>query len=195
MGRGHQDSENGVGVLLTALVCARDPGRARPHFRNGAPRYGDAAPRITKTEIPRMRSGFTLVDLMLALIIVASVLLFSVPSAGDIRDRLLVDQAAKEIVIAHERARLCAVAEGRVALLTIRQDSLRVDVVDGTDTLARWGSGGPLVAGVALTGAPRTVSFAPIGVSFGLANATYTLSRGSHQKQVVVSRYGRVRLQ
>ncbi len=183
------------GVLLTALVCARNPGWASPHFRASARRYGDDGSRITNPKIPRMRSGFTLVDLMLAIIIAASVLLLSLPSAGDIRDRLLVDQAAKEIVIAHARARLYATAEGRVVLLTIRQDSLRVDVVDGPDTLSRWSAGGPLVAGVALAGAPRTVGFAPIGVSFGVANATYTLSRGSHQKQVVVSRYGRVRLQ
>jgi type II secretory pathway pseudopilin PulG len=182
-------------VLLTALVCVRNPWWASPQFQAGARRYRDDSARITTAKIAAMRSGFTLVDLLLALAIAASVLLLSLPGASDFRDRLLVDQAAKEIVTAYARARLYAVAEGRVVLLTIGQDSMRVDVVEGPDTLNRWSAGGPLVSGVALAGAPRTVGFAPTGVSFGVANATYTLSRGSHQKQVVASRYGRVRLQ
>ncbi len=142
-----------------------------------------------------MPRGLTLVEMLLALVIAGLVCLIALPSAGDLRNRFLVDQAAYEITAAHSRARLTAVVEGRVALLTIRSDSLRLDVIDGVDTLFRWSAAGPANAGVTLGGGTRTIPFAPIGVAFGLANATYSLSRGSRSKQVVVSRYGRVRVQ
>ena len=142
-----------------------------------------------------MPRGFTLVEMLIALVIAGLVSLIALPSAGDLRNHYLVDQAAYEITVAHTRARLTAVVEGRVALLTIRSDSLRLDVIDGVDTLFRWSAAGPAETGVTLGGGSRTIPFAPIGVAIGLANATYSLSRGSRTKQVVVSRYGRVRIQ
>jgi len=142
-----------------------------------------------------MPRGFTLVELLLVLAIAGVVLLIALPSVADTRDRLLVEQAAYDIAAAHTRARLTAVVEGHLALLTVRDDSLRLDVVDGVDTLPRWAAAGPSQTGVALSGGPRIVPFAPIGVSIGLANATYALSRGARSRQVVVSRYGRVRIQ
>jgi prepilin-type N-terminal cleavage/methylation domain-containing protein len=142
-----------------------------------------------------MQRGFTLIELVLALAIAGIVFLIALPSVGDQRDRLVVEQAAYDIAAAHTRARLTAVVEGRLALLTVRSDSLRLDVVDGTDTLPRWAGPGPGQSGVLLSGGSRTVPFAPIGVSVGLANATYSLTRGARARQVVVSRYGRVRIQ
>ena len=142
-----------------------------------------------------MRRGFTLIELLLALVIAGVVFLIALPSVSDQRDRLLVEQAAYEIASAHTRARLTAVVEGRLALLTVRDDSLRLDVVDGTDTLVRWAEAGPRANGVLMTTGSRTIPFAPIGVSVGLANATYSLNRGGRSRQVIVSRYGRVRIQ
>ncbi|HEU5155028.1 MAG TPA: prepilin-type N-terminal cleavage/methylation domain-containing protein [Gemmatimonadales bacterium] len=142
-----------------------------------------------------MPRGLTLVEMLLALVIAGLVCLIALPAAGDLRNRFLVDQAAYEITAAHTKARLTAVVEGRVALLTIRSDSLRLDVIDGVDTLFRWSAAGPAQAGVTLAGGSRTIPFAPIGVAFSLANGSYSLSRGSRTKQVVVSRYGRVRVQ
>jgi prepilin-type N-terminal cleavage/methylation domain-containing protein len=142
-----------------------------------------------------MSRGVTLLELLLALAIAGVVFLIALPSAGDLRNRFLVDKAVYDIAAAHTRARLTAVVEGRVALLTIRSDSLRLDVIDGVDTLLRWSGPGPGQTGVTLTGGSRTIPFAPIGVAFGLANATYGLSRGNRSRQVVVSRYGRVRVQ
>src|SRR4030095_17268985 len=102
-----------------------------------------------------MPRGLALVEMLLALMIAGLVCLSALPSAGDLRNRFLVDQAAYEITAAHNRARLTAVVEGRVALLTIRSDSLRLDVIDGVDTLFRWSAGGPAQAGVTLGGGPR----------------------------------------
>ncbi len=142
-----------------------------------------------------MPRGATLLELLLALTLLAAVLAITLPAARDSRDRLLARHWAATVVAAHSRARHTALAEQRVALLTVSADSLvlRAVVAPG-DTQTRWRTGGPLLDGVTLTGGPRTIAFAPSGVAFGLANATYTLRRGSALKQVIVSRYGRVRV-
>jgi len=142
-----------------------------------------------------MNRGTTLLEILLALAVTGLLAAIALPPVGDLHDRLLVDHAAGAITAAHTRARLMATIEGRVALLTISSDSLRIDVLSGPDTLRRWAVPGPRTDGVRLTGGGRNILFAPSGVTFGVANATYTLSRGSRVKQVVVSRYGRVRVQ
>jgi len=143
-----------------------------------------------------MRRGITLVEMMVVLALLALGAVLAVPAMAGLRDRLLVHQAAAELVGAHARARLLARAEGRVALLTLTADTLVVRIVQGpADTVERWRTGGPATWGVSCTGLPRQVGFAPAGVSFGLANGSYTLSRGSARRQVIVSRYGRIRVQ
>ncbi|HXI20380.1 MAG TPA: GspH/FimT family pseudopilin, partial [Gemmatimonadales bacterium] len=88
-----------------------------------------------------------------------------------------------------------AVGERRVVLLALTADSLRIRAVETpADTVIRWHSGGPASLGVTVTGLPHTLTFTPAGVTLGLANATYRLSRGAAGRQVVVSRYGRVRI-
>lgn len=142
-----------------------------------------------------MNRGATLLEIILALVVMGLLGSIVLPSARDLHDRLLVDDAARAIVSAHARARLTATIESQPALLTVDADSLRIDLLSGADTLVRWTTLGPRNAGVTLTGGGRRILFAPSGISFGFANATYTLTRGARVKQVVVSRYGRVRVQ
>jgi prepilin-type N-terminal cleavage/methylation domain-containing protein len=142
-----------------------------------------------------MLRGATLIELLLALALFAMALAIAGPGLRGAQDRLLAREWAAALVAAHRRARHGALAEQRVMLLTISADSLLLRaVVAPGDTQARWRTAGPAQDGVALSGGPRTVAFAPSGVAFGLANATYTLRRGSAMKQVIVSRYGRVRV-
>ena len=47
---------------------------------------------------------------------------------------------------------------------------------------------------VALTGPTRALTFSPVGVTMGLSNASYHLSRGAATRSVIVSRLGRVRV-
>jgi Tfp pilus assembly protein FimT len=142
-----------------------------------------------------MNRGATLLEIILALLVMGLLGTIVLPSARDLHDRLLVDGAARSIASAHARARLTATIESQPALLTIDADSIRINLLSGADTLARWAIPGPAVEGVALSGGGRRVLFAPSGLSFGFANATYTLTRGARVKQVVVSRYGRVRVE
>ncbi len=142
-----------------------------------------------------MSRGFSLVELLLAILIVGLLLGITVPTLGPALDRLAVEQAAAELVAAHDRARIIAILESRVVLLTIRPDSLVIQVVNGANTLPRWAAAGPQSEGIALIGPMRSLIFAPIGTTMGFSNATYSLSRGASSRQVIVSRYGRVRIQ
>lgn len=142
-----------------------------------------------------MSRGISLMELLLVITLTGLLALLAVPSWGAVRDRLAVAGATELVTAAHTRARLVAAAERRPAVLLLTADSLILRVVESpTDTVERWRAVGPRQEGVEVTGMPKVVLFAPSGATFGLANATYQLSRGDARKQVVVSRYGRVRV-
>jgi Tfp pilus assembly protein FimT len=139
--------------------------------------------------------GTTLLELALVVVIAGILLAMGVPAVSALRDRLSADGAAAVLVSAHARARMIAAAEGRVVVLSLWADSIVVQAVESpTDTVIRWRGAGPASHRVSLTGLPRQVVFAPNGIPLGLANGTYVASRGGAQRQVVVSRYGRVRV-
>jgi prepilin-type N-terminal cleavage/methylation domain-containing protein len=141
-----------------------------------------------------MSRGTTLLELLLVLAIVAVLTALAAPAAGTLRDRLLVQEAADLVAGAHARARLLALVERRVMVLTLTADSLVLRAVESPiDTTERWRAAGPAAARVDVTGFPRAVAFSPAGVAFGFANGTYGFSRGRASRQVIVSRYGRVR--
>lgn len=141
-----------------------------------------------------MSRGTTLLELLLVLAIAAVITGLAAPAAGALRDQLLVQEAADLVAGAHARARLLASVERRIMLLTLTADSLVLRAVESpADTTERWRTTGPAATRVAVTGFPRSVAFSPAGVAFGFANGTYRFSRGRAGKQVIVSRYGRVR--
>jgi Tfp pilus assembly protein FimT len=142
-----------------------------------------------------MRRGITLLELLMVIVLTTLLASLTLPAIGALHDRLAVDAVTESVVSAHTRARLVAVAERRVAVLTLTADSLVVRVVEAPgDTVFRWRGAGPGAEGVGVTGMPRSVLVAPSGVAMGVANGTYVLTRGAARKQVVVSRYGRIRV-
>jgi prepilin-type N-terminal cleavage/methylation domain-containing protein len=143
-----------------------------------------------------MRNGITLVELLLVIVVAGMLATIALPGIAALHDRLAVDAAAQAVVAAHTRARIAALAEHRTMLLTLTADSLLLRAVESpVDTIERWRGDGPTDHDVTVVGMPRLVAFAPSGVTMGFANATYALTRGSAHKQVIVSRYGRVRVQ
>jgi prepilin-type N-terminal cleavage/methylation domain-containing protein len=141
-----------------------------------------------------MKNGLSLIELLVALAIVGLLTGAAAPVVRGLRDRYLVAGAAFEIAGAHNRARIRSVLESRVAELEVRADSLLIRVVTPAGTSVVWAAPGPLAAGVNFSSPSRRLSFAPTGVTLGFANATFVLSRGGVQRQVVVSRLGRVRV-
>ena len=142
-----------------------------------------------------MRQGLTLVELLIVMTLVSLIGMITVPRLARPLASLRVEQEAHRVAAAHARARMIAVTSSRVALLRITADSMTIGTIEGPDTIARWRGPGPAAAGVALTAPNRTLLFAPIGITYGVSNGTWTLSYRGVARRVIVSRLGRVRIE
>jgi prepilin-type N-terminal cleavage/methylation domain-containing protein len=138
-----------------------------------------------------MRHGFTLLETVMVLAVLGLTLGIAAPHIASMSDRLAVEQAAHQLVAAHRRARITSIVRSRSAVLTVGPDSFAIRLAgDAADT---WASSGPAAWGVALAGPIRRLTFSPVGITTGLSNATFRLSRGTAVRTIVVSRLGRLR--
>jgi type II secretory pathway pseudopilin PulG len=137
--------------------------------------------------------GFTLVDLLVVLLILAVVVSLGVPRLQPALDRIATDAAARDVTTALATARAAAVLQGSRARLRIAADSLRVDREGalGWEPYARWP--GPAASGVGLQVSNPEIVFGPLGLGWGLANTRVELRRGSQIETITTSRLGRVR--
>jgi len=87
---------------------------------------------------------------------------------------------------------MSAILQNRQLELTILQDTLAIRVPGAPSDL--WHAAGPNDEGVSLTGPTRGLIFSPVGLTVGVSNATYRLSRGAATRTVIVSRLGRLRV-
>lgn len=141
-----------------------------------------------------MPRGVTLLELILVLAIIGLMAGAAGPGLSGLRDRYTTAGMAGTIAGAHNRARIHAVLTGSTTELEVRADSLIIRTVTGQDTTIVWTAPGPASQGIAVTGAPRVLNFAPTGITLGFANASFVLTRGAGHRQVIVSRLGRVRV-
>jgi type IV fimbrial biogenesis protein FimT len=139
-----------------------------------------------------MRRAFTLPELMLVLAVAGILLGIAVPSLTDAWNRIQVESAANQLVTAHQRGRMMAIALSRVLTLSIDSSQLVISPRDSGGPL--WSSPGPAVLGVALSGPVRQFIFSPEGFTLGFSNATMRLTRGASSRTIVISRLGRVRV-
>jgi prepilin-type N-terminal cleavage/methylation domain-containing protein len=139
-----------------------------------------------------MRRGFTLVETVLALAVAGVLLAIALPALTALKQGVEVEQAAQDIAAAHRRARISAIVHGRPVVLSVDTAALRLTFVGAA--VPHWSSPGPSARAVIFAGPPRELTFSPIGITTGLSNATFHLSRGSSTRAVVVSRLGRVRI-
>jgi prepilin-type N-terminal cleavage/methylation domain-containing protein len=139
-----------------------------------------------------MKSGFTLPEVALALVIAGLVLGIALPRFTALKQEVAIEQAAQSLVSAHRRARTLAITRGHPAVLSVAERSLRITL--GGAVQPQWLAPGPLDHGVSITGTPRDLVFSPLGITTGLSNATFNLSLGSATRTVVVSRLGRIRI-
>jgi prepilin-type N-terminal cleavage/methylation domain-containing protein len=139
-----------------------------------------------------MRRGATLLELVLVLVIIGTLTAIAYPRVRGFTDGLAVNRAAVEIASAHRRARMSAILQSRILELTVSAGALSIRPRGATvDT---WRAPGPVLAGVLLAGPARVITFSPVGISIGVSNASFRLSRGAVSRTVVVSRLGRLRI-
>jgi prepilin-type N-terminal cleavage/methylation domain-containing protein len=139
-----------------------------------------------------MRSGFTLPEVALALVVAGLLLAIALPGFTALKQEVAVEQAAQSLVAAHRRARALAITHGHPAILSVAERGLRITLSGVAQP--HWLAPGPLDQGVSVTGTPRDLGFSPLGITTGLSNATFQLSLGSATRTVVVSRLGRIRI-
>lgn len=140
-----------------------------------------------------MRRGQSLLELLLAIAISSLIMGISLPRLAAARDRLMVDEQVRRIVSAHRRARMAAILQSQEVVLSVAADTLSIRIEEGHETL--WLEEGPSFGGVELTGGPKQITFSPIGVTTGVSNASFSLSRGQALRTVIASRLGRLRIQ
>lgn len=140
-----------------------------------------------------MRRGFTLVELIVVLAIVALITTFALAHLMPLVDWIAADRAARDVTSALAVTRTVAVLRGTRARLRISADSLRIDreAAAGWEPYARWA--GPASAGVTLAVSNPEVVFSPLGIAWGVSNTRIVLTRGSQIETITTSRLGRVR--
>ena len=140
-----------------------------------------------------MRRGFTLLELVVVLALVAMLTTFAMLRLAPLLDWIAADGAARDVTTALAVTRTAAVLRGARARLRIAADTLRVDREGpaGWEPYARWA--GPASAGVTLTVSNPEVVFSPLGIAWGLSNTRIVLRRGSQIETITTSRLGRVR--
>lgn len=139
-----------------------------------------------------MRSGLTLPEVALVLVIAGLLLSIALPHFTAVKQEVAVEGAAQSLVAAHRRARTLAIARGQPAVLAVADRSLRVTL--GGAPQPHWVGPGPLEHGVTVSGTPRDLTFSPLGITTGLSNATFRLAIGTKSRTVVISRLGRIRI-
>jgi Tfp pilus assembly protein FimT len=150
---------------------------------------GDPAP-MQRTG-PHCRWGYTLVELVIVLALVAAVCAIGIHTIGRQLDRVAVVNAIGEAAEAMARARDEALA--RHAMVSVHIDTAeRILTLHTRDAqLARHALGH--AHGVSLSTTRDSIVFDARGLGYGPANLSLVARRGSAAETLVVSRLGRVR--
>ncbi len=140
-----------------------------------------------------MRTGMTLPEAVLALVVVGLVGTIAFPKLRHTLDQVVVDRTAYALVAAHHRARVLAVTESRPTWLRFTRDSLVIRIHRKTGPVRGWSAPGPGRHRVALSGPTKWLIFSPTGLTMGFSNGRWVLRRGQAYRAVVLSRLGRAR--
>lgn len=137
------------------------------------------------------RKAFTLVETTVVVAFMALLTAITLPRASGFIDSIEVRGAVAEVEALFSLARHAAIARGSRVTLEIDPARSTVSVRAGPETLRSREVGA--AHGVMLTANRTTITYSPIGVGYGAANASLIVSRGRVVDTVVVSRLGRVR--
>jgi Tfp pilus assembly protein FimT len=138
-----------------------------------------------------MRRGYSSVQMLVVLAIIAVLCVISIPRLSDARDRSAVRGAATQVVTAFALARSAAVLRASRVAVVIDPELATLRVLAESETLHVRALRPEF--GVTLTATRDSVAYGPTGRGYGAANSSIILRRGSAADTVLVSRLGRVR--
>lgn len=138
-----------------------------------------------------MRPGLTLAELVVTCTLIGLVAGIAIPRSRALLDGLRLQQASQEVSAALMLTRAAAIRRGeRVRLvMDTARGALRIEA--GRDTLHQRNLARQ--HHVRLRASRDTITYAPSGLGFGLANSTIIVSVGGRADTLTVSRLGRVR--
>lgn len=137
------------------------------------------------------RRGFTLLELLAVMAVVATLLAIAIPRYNALRDTIAVRGATGELAAAFSAARSEAITRRARVALAIDTAGGRIDVrTDGSPVLTRTLGA---AYGVMLTANRDSIVFDQRGMGYGLSNLTVTVRRGGVVDTLTMSRLGRVR--
>jgi Tfp pilus assembly protein FimT len=138
-----------------------------------------------------MRPGTTLVELVVFCTLIGLLAGITFPRARHVIDGLRLRQAAHEVSGALVLTRAAAIRRGERARVIVDPTAASLRVESGTDTLLRRDL--HALHRVTLRASRDTITYAPTGLGWGLANSTIVVSIGVRAETVTVARLGRVR--
>lgn len=138
-----------------------------------------------------MRPGLTLAELVLTCTFLGLVMGIAIPRAGAVLDALRLEQASHEVAGALTLARAAAIRRAAFARLIVDEPLGRIRVESGGDTLLTRDL--RALHRVSLRASRDTVTYAPSGLGYGVANSTIIVSIAARAETVTVSRLGRMR--
>ena len=139
----------------------------------------------------RSRNAFTIVETTVVIAVMAALTAITLPRAWGFIDQIEVRGAVTEIESMFSLARHAAIARGARVTLEIDPATSTISVQTASGALRTREVG--QAHGVTLSANRTSITYSPIGVGYGAANASLIVSRGRIVDTVVVSRLGRVR--
>ena len=128
--------------------------------------------------------GFSLIELLVVLVVIGTALTIALPKAAALRQGMLLDGAAQQVLGDLQRAQFEAIK---------RNQSLKVVLTGPTSYNVQFIGARELDGGVQFVSAPDTMRFASFGPPAS-GPAIYVLRFGSREKRVEISAAGFLRV-
>lgn len=150
--------------------------------------------RLSRVDQIGAMRGYSLIEMMAALTVVALGTTVGMSRFIALRDRLAVEGAASDVLAGYHHARLAALTRAAPVRLAVQPNRITIFALAETDSTLAWSGPGPSIRGVTLAESPGAVVMTPAGVTIGVANGRYVLERGGISRTVIASRLGRLRV-
>ncbi len=140
------------------------------------------------------RRGFSLIELLIAIVLIGLMAAFMIPRIGDVIQQQKVRSARNAITTMHARARATAIQRGRLVALVRQNNRIlllsRHPVTGVPDTIASQNLGDRF--GVSLSANRDSLAFDPRGLGMESGNTQIVVSRAGFADTIVISAVGSI---